>query len=187
MEGIIMARIPNLTRDDLKPEEQSYFDAIVGSRGSVRGPYGVLLQSPDLAARVAHTGTFVRFELDLPESLKETIIITTAREIENQYEFAAHAQLARQAGTSEDTIQAIAQGTAPQGLSGDEDMVVRYTQELLRQHKISDATFNAVRDRFGIQKTVEITALIGHYLLVGQILAAFEVELPAGVQPEIPL
>lgn len=182
-----MARIPNLTRDDLKPEDRSYFDAIVGSRGSVRGPYGVLLQSPDLAARVAHTGTFVRFELDLPESLKETIIITTAREIENQYEFAAHAQLARQAGTSEDTIQAIAQGTAPQGLSGDEDMVVRYTQELLRQHKISDATFNAVRDRFGIQKTVEITALIGHYLLVGQILAAFEVELPAGVQPEIPL
>jgi hypothetical protein len=33
-----MARIPNLTRDDLKPKERSYFDAIVGSRGSVRGP-----------------------------------------------------------------------------------------------------------------------------------------------------
>ncbi|MDH3598240.1 MAG: carboxymuconolactone decarboxylase family protein [Candidatus Tectomicrobia bacterium] len=182
-----MARIHNITRDDIKPEDQSYFDAIVGSRGSVRGPYGVLLQSPDLASRVAHTGTFVRFELDLPESLKETIIITTAREIESQYEFAAHAQLARKAGTSEATIQAIAQGTAPQGLSGDEEMVVRYTQELLRQHKISDATFNAVRDRFGIQKTVEITGLIGHYLLVGQILAAFEVDLPEGVQPEIPL
>jgi 4-carboxymuconolactone decarboxylase len=182
-----MARTPNLTRDDIKPEDQPYFDAIVGSRGSVRGPYGVLLQSPDLASRVAHTGTFVRFELDLPESLKETIIITTAREIESQYEFAAHAQLARKAGTSEATIQAIARGTAPQGLSGDEEMVVRYTQELLRHHKISDATFNTVRDRFGMQKTVEITTLIGHYLLVGQILAAFEVDLPEGVQPEIPL
>ena len=95
--------------------------------------------------------------------------------------------MACQAGTSEATIEAIAQRTAPQGLSGDEEMVVRYTQELLRHHKISDATFNAVRDRFGLQKTVEITGLIGHYLLVGQILAAFEVELPEGVQPEIPL
>ena len=55
-----------------------------------------------------------------------------------------------------------------------------------RDHKISDATFNAVRDRFGMQKTLEITALIGHYLLVGQILAAFEVELPAAAKPEIP-
>ena len=164
-----------------------FYDAIVGSRGSVRGPYGILLQSPDLASRVAHTGTFVRFDLDLPESLKETIIITTAREIDSQYEFYAHARLAREAGTSEETIQAIANRTAPNGLSGDEEMVVRYTQELLRHHKISDATFNAVRDRFGMQKTVEITALIGHYMLVGQILAAFEVDLPEGATPELPI
>ena len=82
--------------------------------------------------------------------------------------------------------QAIATGKAPQGLSADEAILVRYVQELLRQHKISDATFNAVRDRFGMQKTLEITALIGHYLLVGQILAAFEVELPEGAKPEIP-
>ena len=77
-----MARLPDLTRDQLKPEDRQYYDAIAGSRGgSVRGPYGVLLHSPDLATRVAHTGTYVRFDLDLPESLKELIIITTAREI----------------------------------------------------------------------------------------------------------
>jgi 4-carboxymuconolactone decarboxylase len=93
---------------------------------------------------------------------------------------------ARQAGLAEETIQAIARGTAPQGLAGDEAMLVRYVHELLRHHKISDATFNAVRDRFGMQKTLEITALIGHYLLVGQILAAFAVDLPEGATPEIP-
>ena len=181
-----MARLPNLDRNQLQPEDQPFYDAIADSRGSVRGPYGVLLHSPDLAARVAHTGTFVRFNLDLPESLRETIIIATAREIKSQYEFYAHARLARQAGVAEDTIQAIARGTAPQGLAGDEAMLVRYVQELLRHHKISNATFNAVRDRFGMQKTLEITALVGHYLLVGQILAAFEVELPEGVKQELP-
>jgi 4-carboxymuconolactone decarboxylase len=145
------------------------------------------MHSPDLASRVAHTGTYVRYNLELPEALRETIILATAREIKNQYEFYAHARLARQAGLAEDTIQAIARGTAPQGLAGDEAMLVRYVQELLRNHKISDATFNAVRDRFGMQKTLEITALVGHYLLVGQILAAFEVDLPQGVKPEIPV
>ena len=141
---------------------------------------------PILRLGLPHTGTYVRFDMDLPEALKETIIITTAREIKNQYEFAAHARLARQAGVSQDTIRAIAHGTAPEGLAGDEAMLVCYVQELLRHHKISDATFNAVRDRFGVHKTVEITALVGHYLLVGQILAAFEVDLPEGIQPEIP-
>ncbi len=182
-----MARLPNVNRDELKPEDQQYYDEIVGSRGSVRGPYGILLHSPQLAARVAHTGTFVRFEFDVPEALKELVIITTAREVTSQYEFSAHARLAREAGVSEETIQAIAKGTAPQGLSGDEEILVRYTKELVGNHKISDATFNAVKDRFGVQDTVNFTGLIGHYLLVGQILLAFDVELAPGMTAEIPV
>src|SRR5262249_54955330 len=111
-----MARLPDITRDQLQPDDRKFHDAIAVNRGSVRGTYGVLLHSLDLAARVAHTGTYVRYNLDLPEALRETIIIATAREIKNQYEFYAHARLARQAGLAEDTIQAIARGAAPQGL-----------------------------------------------------------------------
>ena len=92
---------------------------------------------------------------------------------------------ARQAGVPEDVVSAIATGKAPEGMSGIEASLVKYVHELSRNHKISDETFNAVRDHFGTEKTVGITALIGHYMLVGQILLAFEVDLPAGVQPEI--
>jgi 4-carboxymuconolactone decarboxylase len=182
-----MARLPNVTREQVKAEDQGYFDEIVGSRGSIRGPYGVLLHSPKMAARIADTGTYVRFECDLPSNLREVVVITAAREIESQYAFTAHVLLAREAGVSEDTIQAIAQGKAPQGLAGDEELVVRYTLELTRNHKISDATFNAVKDRLGVQGTVDLTGLIGHYLLVGQILLAFEVDLAPGIKPELPV
>jgi len=181
-----MARLPEVTRDQLKPGGQKCYDEIAGSRGSVSGPYGILLHSPDLAARVAHTGAYVRFDFDMPDSLKEVVIITTAREIKSQYEFAAHARLARKAGVSEETIRAIAQGTAPEGLSGEEELLVRYTRELLGDHKISDATFNAVRGRYGDRGVVDLTALIGHYLLVGQVLAAFDVDLAPGMTPELP-
>lgn len=181
-----MARLPNLEKEQLRPEDHQFYESIADSRGSVRGPYGVLLHSPDLAARVAHTGTYVRFNFDMSEALKETIIITTAREIKSQYEFSAHARLARQAGVSDETIKAIANGSAPAGLSGDEELLVKYVKELVQNHKISDQTFNAVKDKFGTQRTVEITGLVGHYLLVGQILLAFEVDLPDGVEPEIP-
>jgi 4-carboxymuconolactone decarboxylase len=181
-----MARLPNVSREQLKAEDQKFFDEIVGSRGGVQGPYSILLHSPDLAARVADTGAYVRFDFDMPNALKEVVIITAAREIDSQYEFTAHASLAREAGVSEDTIRAIAQGKAPQGLADDEAMLVRYTVELLRDRKISDATFNAIKNKYGTRGVVDITALIGHYLLVGQILAAFEVELAPGVTPELP-
>ena len=182
-----MSRAPAVNKEQLSPEDQPYYDEIAESRGSIRGPYGVLLHSPKLAARVAATGAYVRFESDLPNDLKEIVILATAREIRAQYEFSAHARLAREAKVSEGTISAIAQGVAPSGLSGDEELVVKYAQELLRDHKISDTTFDAVKDRFGIRGTVDLTALIGHYLLVGQVLAAFDVELPSGVTPELPL
>ncbi len=181
-----MARIPEVSRDQLSSEEQGYYDEIVESRGGIRGPYGVMLHSPKLAACVAATGAYVRFEGDMDNALREVVVIATAREIKSQYEFSAHARLARAAGVSEDTIQSIAKGTAPDGLSGDESLVVKYVQELLRDHKISDATFGAVKDRFGVKGTVELTGLIGHYLLVGQVLAAFAVELTEGMVAEIP-
>lgn len=181
-----MARLPNVTREQLKTEDQKFYDDIAGSRGSIRGPYGVLLHSPDLAARVAATGAYVRFDFDMPNSLKEVVIIAAAREAKSQYEFSAHARLAREAGVSEDTITAIAQGKAPEGLSGDEETLVRYTIELLRDRKISDATFDAVKNKWGDRGVVDVTALIGHYLLVAQILGAFEVELGPGMTAELP-
>ena len=181
-----MSRLPDVTREQLQPKDQHVYDEIVESRGGVRGPYGPLLHSPGLAARVAATGAYVRFESDLPEPLKEVVVLATASEIDAQYVFTQHARLARQAGVSADTIQAIAQRKAPTGLSGDEELVVRYAQELLRDHKVSDGTYSPVMARFGVQGTVDLTGLIGHYLLVGQFIAAFEVELAPDLAPELP-
>ena len=181
-----MPRIPAVTREQIAPEDLPYYDEIAGSRGSVRGPYPVLLHSPKLAARVAATGGYVRFETDLPDGLSQVVILATAAEIKSHYEFSAHARLAREAGVSEGTIQAIAGGAAPAGLSGDEELLVRYTQELLRNHKVGDATFDAVKSRLGVRGTVELTVLIGHYLLAAQVLAAFEVELGPGMAAELP-
>ena len=123
----------------------------------------------------------------MPESLKETVIITAAAHQKSQYEFAAHARLARQAGVSDATIKAIADGTAPNGLTGDEELLVRYTTELLQDKKITDATFNAVQEKWGVRGVVDVTTLIGHYLLVAQILAAFDVDLAPGMTAELPV
>ncbi|SVD09212.1 uncharacterized protein METZ01_LOCUS362066 [marine metagenome] len=181
-----MARLPAITRDQLSADEHEYFDSIVGTRGSIRGPYGVLLHSPKLAARVADTGAFVRYEFTIPESLKETVIIATAREMRSQYEFSAHAKLARVAGVSDNTIKAIANGTAPTGLSGDEALLVGYVKEMLQEHKVSDATYKSLVDRFGEQDTLHLAVLVGHYMLVAQVLATMDVELGEDMVAEIP-
>jgi len=182
-----MPRIPSVTREDLNSDDQAYYDQIVEKRGRAAGPYGVMLHSPKLAGRMGATGSYLRFECEIENTLKEVVIMTTTREARAQYAFTAHESLAREAGVSEATIKIITDGTAPAGLSGDEALLVRYTQELLRNHSVSPSTFDAIRDQFGEQGIIDITGLIGHYLSISQFLNAFEVELPEGVTPVLPV
>ena len=198
-----MARLPDVTREQIRPEDLSEFDETVRIRGGIQLGYSNLLYSPKLAARVIALNMFFPYDsvmagdaepgrerrgqgMSRPK-IMEVAILATAWEIKCQFAFTGHVRRAREEGVSEDTIRAIAQGTAPDGLSGDEEPVVRFTQELLRDQRISDDTFNAVKDRFGVQWTVELTGLICYYLMLGHLLMAFEEELPPGVSPELPL
>ena len=113
-------------------------------------------------------------------------LITTAREMRSQYEFSAHARLARAGGVSDETIKIIATGAAPEGLTGDEALLSGYVKEMLQQHKVSDATYKALVDRFGEQDTLHLAVLVGHYMLVAQVLATMDVELGEGMVAEIP-
>ena len=51
---------------------------------------------------------------------------------------------------------------------------------------MTDATYKALVDRFGEQDTLHLAVLVGHYLLVAQVLMTVDVELAEGMVAEIP-
>ena len=185
-----MARLPNVTRDKIRPEDLAKFDEMFKSdyfhiRSTTEGVYATLLYSPELADRINALNAYYNLNMStLPLPLREVVILTTMREVNSAYLFIRHCPTAREAGISEDTIRAIGRGTAPQGLSSEEELLVRFSQELIRNRKISDATFNAAKDRYGIESTVEIVGLVCYYLLLSRIADAFETEVPPGYAPE---
>ena len=171
-----MARIPTIQkREELAPAERAIYDRIVQSRGEVRGPFTVLLHSPELAGRTAELGAYVRFQSRLPVKDKELIVLTVAREMDCRFEWAAHVVLARNAGVREEAIRAIREGLAPQGLAPDEAQLVLYVQQLLRAHRVEEATFRALQERFGVELLVELTGTVGYYAMLACTLNAFEV------------
>ena len=177
-----MTRIPQLTsRDQVPAEAWPIFDAIVASRGNVRGPFSVLMHSPEVAGRTAHLGTFVRFESSLPPLIRELTVMTAARESECAYEWGAHVAAAGEAGISDATVQAIKHRLPVDNLPVQDQALVRFARELVRDHKVSDATFVAVHGILGDGGIAELTAAIGYYCLLACVLNAFEVPpLPGG-------
>jgi 4-carboxymuconolactone decarboxylase len=89
-----MPRIPPVTRDALPPDKRSIYDAIGASRGHVSGPFPVLLNSPEVASRIATLGHYLRYESILQPMIRALAIMTMAREFDCQYAWTSHDPLA---------------------------------------------------------------------------------------------
>jgi 4-carboxymuconolactone decarboxylase len=167
-----MARLPKVTREGMAPNTQQHYDSIAGSRGAVRGPFAMFLHSPDLAARIAHTGAYIRFETTLEARYRELTILTVARTWDCDYEWTAHQPIAEEAGTRPEAIAAIRDRTAPAGLTEQEALVFNYVSALLTTKRVPADAFKAVLSWLGEQGLINLTATAGYYSMLACTLNA---------------
>jgi 4-carboxymuconolactone decarboxylase len=181
-----MPRLPFLdNRDTLPSDALPAFDAIVGSRGRMNAPMSLLMYSPEAAARTAHLGNYLRFESNLSPAIRELAIITAAREFDCAFVWAAHVPMALEGGIRQEVIDTVANFGDVGGLSDEEAAVVRLGRELIGRHQVSQSTFDAARAGFGERGLVDLTTLMGYYLVIATTLITMDVEIPEG-RPRLP-
>ena len=123
---------------------------------------------------MAVLGAYMRFETPLPGRVKALALLTAAREAEGDYVWTMNQAQARSAGLGEDIIEAIQERRAPEGLAPEDASIVQLTLELLRQHRISAATFQTVQHRLGDAGVIDLLMLIGYYYSLAHTMAAPE-------------
>jgi 4-carboxymuconolactone decarboxylase len=102
-----VARIAPATRDSVPEEQRAAFDAFVQQRGSVpsQGPLSIMIHVPELLQRGEHLRAYLRGDASgLPPKIRELAMILTARELDCQFIWNAHAALARRAGVRDDIV-----------------------------------------------------------------------------------
>ncbi|MET0859056.1 MAG: carboxymuconolactone decarboxylase family protein [Telluria sp.] len=174
-------RMPRPERDAMSEAQRAAADAIInGPRKAIFGPFVPLLQTPVLMERIGKTGEALRFEGTLPERIRELAICVVARETGNQFEWQTHAPLAIKAGVGQDAIDALAAGRRPRGLLADEQCALDFVSELMLRHGVSDETYAEVSSCFGAPGTVELTALVGYFVMVCWIMNVARTPGPSG-------
>jgi 4-carboxymuconolactone decarboxylase len=177
---------PITRREQVQERHRAIFDVVAEGRGSVRGPFAILMYSPVLCRRHLDVGTFLRFNSGLEADARELAIIATAREKDCPYIWAAHAPAARQAGLSRAIVSAVGDRGDLGALPPVERDIVDYTRQLAQTNAVGSALFDRLQGRHGVPWLVELTCLIGHYGIVASILNAFEVA-PAPEAEALPL
>jgi 4-carboxymuconolactone decarboxylase len=180
-EQVKKPRFPDLRREQMSEAQQRVYDSLAGGpRGGVGGPFGPLLQSPELADRVRELSDYLRFRTSLPARLNEFAILITARFWGAKFEWYAHKPLAFKGGLEESITEDLAQKKRPANMKPDEELVYDFCTTLYRQHFVDDALFKRAVEMLGKQKVVDLIAVSGYYTLVSMVLNVAEIPLPPG-------
>ena len=175
-----MSRVPLLAeREGLSEAQQTVFDWIVESRGTMIRPYEVMLHVPEMARPAAELGHQIRYEGGLSDHDRELAILAAATAHSCPFEWDSHVGLARSAGVSEATIDALRDGDGSVG--SPDDVIVRFVREMCATARVSDTAYAAASERLGTAGVVELTTLAGYYTMLAFVINVAEPEGP--VQP----
>ena len=179
-------RFKPLTWETLNPAQLKMVESVMtGQRGSMQGPYNVLLRSPELGNLAQQFGAHTRFNSSLPLALNELAILLVARFWTCQFVWWAHKRIALEAGLDQTLIQAIVSGQRPQNFTVDTAVAYEFCDELLQTRSVTDKSYAAAVKLFGEAGVVDLMGTMSYYTLVSMSLNVDQYPLPDGALPEL--
>jgi len=182
-------RFPVLAPETMTPRQRQMAEEFLGfSLNGLRGPFNIMLRSPEAAAAFQALGRYLRFQTGIDDRLIELAVLVHARLWSDQYEWKLHAPRAADKGLSQATIADLRIGRTPTSLDEREETIFRFALELERDHKVCEETFRMAIERFGERGVADLTFLLGQYSTISMLLATAEEDydldhLPACEQP----
>ena len=185
-----MARLPIATRESVPEAQRAVFDELVKSLGAVPkyGPGSVMVHVPVAHRWATGLNHYLRDESSLPKKVQELAMLVTARELDCQHIWNAHAASARQAGVPSALVDALRDRKELPALAPDEVAVVNFGREFFRTRRVSRGGFQAALEQFGRQGVVELGLVLGNYSLLALLINSFDSDLPPDrTEPLLPV
>ena len=184
-----LCRLPEIKREDLDDNGKRIWDLVVGRDRKVPpiGPVGISFYSPGIAEQMHYLNEYLRKQSILGRPLIELTIIVAGREMNHQFEWAAHSPQALQEGVPQSVVDVVKYDQDVSSLGDKEATIVNFGRELFRDKKVSTATFGRAVKIFGRQGAVEIAGLMGNYYMVSLMLDVVGQQLNHDWEPTLPV
>lgn len=146
--------------------------------------FRMLAHTGPLFGRFMQFGQGILAETELDPELRELAILRVGHLSGAAYEVQQHETICRQMKMREPLIAAARTGET-QDLTEIEAQVLAFTDDVVRNVRAGDATFQPLLAALGPRQLQELTITIGFYMLVSRYLETFGVDLEAGEVPDL--
>jgi len=186
-----MSRLPSLHKDDLHDDALSIWERIARMQslgvftedGGLAGPFNAFLYAPEIGSRLAELGTALLTKTSVPRRTMELMVITVGAHWKAEFEWYAHARMARDNGVDDRIISAIERGGDPPFDNDDDRVMYTLARQLVARGRVDDETYQAAERIVGHRGLVEAISLCGFYTLISFVLNGFDVSVPPGEAP----
>jgi 4-carboxymuconolactone decarboxylase len=118
----------------------------------------------------------------VPRRERELVILRTSWDCDADYDWAHHVPAAQRAGLSDEEILRISKGPSATGWSRGDALLLQATDELHRDQRISEATWNALAGHYNEQQMMDLVFTVGQYTMVSMFLNSAQVQLEPGLK-----
>ncbi len=187
-------RLPWLRPEQIDAEQRELYDRVTSSfratsatiplldpEGRLHGPFNPMLTSPATGLALEALGRALRSSDTLPRLVFEAVVIMCASSLRASYEWYAHAPLAKQAGLSDEQVDAVFRGDFERLVPTVSAGLVRLVIASLHHARPADEDVAAVRSQFGAGAVTEVVVTIGHYHVIGMLMSTWDSPMPEGV------
>ncbi|HLZ62526.1 MAG TPA: carboxymuconolactone decarboxylase family protein [Ktedonosporobacter sp.] len=142
--------------------------------------FGTLARHPKLLAAWLPFGGRLLAGGSLDRRSTELVILRTAYNMGNEYEWGQHVQIATAFGIDRATIECVIEGPLADGWLPFEALLMRATDELHNERYITSATWDALAKHLNETQLIELCFLVGHYEMLAMFLRTAGVQLEPG-------
>jgi 4-carboxymuconolactone decarboxylase len=173
-----MTRIKVLQRDELDEEQEALYREIEAADGRVRGgPYWAYTRNPAFM-RLNHGMSKYFRDSSLSGRERQLAVLATVRHWGTRYPWAVQVRASLAEGIPLETAEAINRGETPKLGDPGEALAYRLAAELVGTKRLSEETYEAAVAHFGLERTVDLVAMVGFFSMTCLTASAFDIDPP---------
>lgn len=169
-------RYAEIPYDQMTPEQQEGYNAMLAARGGLPGPAKIWIHNPKLAKVVGpFGGHFHPGHYSLTEREREIAVCIITSHWHSAYPTGAHERIGKQAGLPATKVDALLGGIAVSFDDEREQVVYEMAMTLTNKRWVPRGLYERAVKALGHVGITDVITLMGHYSSVAMTLAFYDV------------